>query len=210
MQNKAIAIFGGSFNPPLNSHLELAKQIIKNLNYIKKIIFVPVSTKYDRKNNLIDDAHRYNMLKLMCKQEKNLEVSDIELNYKRQLYTIETLDIFKNKYPEYDIYFIMGTDNLKELSTWKEPERILKDYKIIVLERENDKLEEIIEREELLKKNKTSLIKTEKIKSIKLSSTIIREKIKNGENVEEFFKKEVLEYINKNGLYKICYNRYCL
>ena len=51
MQNKAIAIFGGSFNPPLNSHLELAKQIIKNLNYIKKIIFVPVSTKYNKKEH---------------------------------------------------------------------------------------------------------------------------------------------------------------
>ena len=203
MQNKAIAIFGGSFNPPLNSHLELAKQIIKNLNYIKKIIFVPVSTKYNRKSNLIEDAHRYNMLKLMCKKEKNLEVSDIELSYKRQLYTIETLDIFKNKYLGYDIYFIMGTDNLKKLNTWKEPERILENYKIIVLEREEDKLEEIIESDELLKKNKKSLIKAEKIKPIKLSSTIIRKKIKNGENVEKIFKKEVLEYINKNELYKM-------
>lgn len=49
MQNKAIAIFGGSFNPPLNSHLELAKQIIENCDYIEKVIFVPVSTKYNRK-----------------------------------------------------------------------------------------------------------------------------------------------------------------
>lgn len=203
MQNKAIAIFGGSFNPPLNSHLELAKQIIKNLNYIKKIIFVPVSTKYDRKNNLIDDAHRYNMLKLMCNEEKKLEVSDIELSYGRQLYTIETLDIFKNKYPEYDIYFIMGTDNLKDLHTWMEPEKILKYYKVIVLERDGDNLEEIIESEELLRKNKESIIKIKKIKPIKLSSTEIREKIKNGENVESFFKKEVLEYIDKNRLYKL-------
>ena len=51
MRNKGIAIFGGSFNPPLNSHLELAKQIIKNVDYIEKVIFVPVSTKYNRKSN---------------------------------------------------------------------------------------------------------------------------------------------------------------
>ena len=169
MQNKGIAIFGGSFNPPLNSHLELAKQVIKNLCNIEKVIFVPVSTKYNRKNNLTDDAHRYKMLKLMCNGEEKLEVSDVELSYGRQLYTIETLDIFKNEYPEYDIYFIMGTDNLKDLHTWKESERILKNYKIIVLERNEDNLE----------------------------------KIKNGEEVESFFKKEVLEYINKNGLYKL-------
>ena len=203
MQNKAIAIFGGSFNPPLNSHLELAKQIIENCDYIEKVIFVPVSTKYNRKSNLIEDAHRYNMLKLMCNEEKKLEVSDIELRYGRQLYTIETLDIFKNKYPEYDIYFIMGTDNLKDLHTWMEQEKILKYYKVIVLERDGDNLEEIIESEELLRKNKESIIKIKKIKPIKLSSTEIREKIKNGENVESFFKKEVLEYIDKNRLYKL-------
>lgn len=202
MQKKAIAIFGGSFNPPLNSHLELGKQILENLNYIEKIIYVPVSTKYNRKSNLIEDDHRYNMLKIMCKDEKKIEVSNLELKYKRQLYTIETLDIFKNKYPDNDIYFIMGTDNLKDLHTWKEPKRILKNYKIIVLEREEDKLEKIIENDELLKKNKTSIILVKNIKPIKISSTIVRQKIKNREDVKDFFKEEVLEYISKNELYK--------
>ena len=84
-----------------------------------------------------------------------------------------------------------------------EPEKILKYYKVIVLERDGDNLEEIIESEELLRKNKESIINAKKIKPIKLSSTEIREKIKNGENVESFFKKEVLEYIDKNRLYKL-------
>lgn len=203
MQKKGIAIFGGSFNPPLNSHLELAKQIIINLDYVEKVIFVPVSTKYNRKNNLVDDNHRYNMLELMCNGEEKLEVSDIELTYGRQLYTIETLGVFKNKYPEYDIYFIMGTDNLKDLHTWMKPEQILNNYKIIVLERGEDKLEKIVENDKLLKDNKKSLISAKKIKPIELSSTMIRKKIKMRENVERFFKKEVLEYINKNRLYML-------
>ena len=203
MQKKGIAIFGGSFNPPLNSHLELAKQIIINLDYVEKVIFVPVSTKYNRKNNLVDDNHRYNMLELMCNGEEKLEVSDIELTYGRQLYTIETLGILKNKYPEYDIYFIMGTDNLKDLHTWMKPEEILKNYKIIVLERNEDNIEKIIEEDKLLRDNKKALIIAKKIKPIELSSTMIREKIKMGENVERFFKKEVLEYINKNRLYML-------
>ena len=203
MQKKGIAIFGGSFNPPLNSHLELAKQIIINLDYVEKVIFVPVSTKYNRKNNLVDDNHRYNMLELMCNGEEKLEVSDIELTYGRQLYTIETLGILKNKYPEYDIYFIMGTDNLKDLHTWMKPEQILNNYKIIVLERNEDNIEKIREEDKLLRDNKKALIIAKKIKPIELSSTMIREKIKMGENVERFFKKEVLEYINKNRLYML-------
>ena len=202
MNKKGIAIFGGSFNPPINSHITLAKEIIDKFNLIEKLIFVPVSTKY-QKEDLIQDEHRYNMLKLICNKEDKLEVSDIELREEKQLYTIQTLGIFKEKYENYNIYFIMGTDNLKDLHTWVKPEKILNNYKIIVLERGEDKLEEIAENDKLLKNNKKSLISVKKIKPIELSSTMIREKIKRGENVERFLKKEVLEYISKNGLYKL-------
>ena len=86
---------------------------------------------------------------------------------------------------------------------WNQLTFLKKNYKIIVLERNEDNLEKIIEEDKLLRDNKKALIIAKKIKPIKLSSTIIREKIKNGEEVESFFKKEVLEYINKNGLYKL-------
>lgn len=201
MNKKGIAIFGGSFNPPINSHITLAKEIIDKFNLIEKLIFVPVSTKY-QKEDLIQDEHRYNMLKLICNKEDKLEVSDIELREEKQLYTIQTLGIFKEKYENYNIYFIMGTDNLKELETWRKPERILSEYKIIVLERDNDNLSDIIQKNSFLNKYKDSLIKVEGINKISLSSTMIREKIKNGEDVEQFIDEDVLEYIRENNLYK--------
>ncbi len=202
MSEKVIAIFGGSFNPPINSHIILAKQIIEKCNTIEKLIFVPVSTKY-QKVELASDEDRYNMLKIICENEYKLEVSDIELKQDKQLYTIETLDLIKEQYgKEYDICFIMGTDNLKEIETWKNPERLLKDYKIIVLERDNDKLENIIANSTLLIKNKESLIKIDGIDKIYLSSSKIREKIKNGEDVSKYIPKKVLEYIKSNKLYK--------
>ena len=200
MEKKIIAIFGGSFNPPINSHVFLAKQIIEKLENIEKIIFVPVSTKYNKKG-LLEDKHRYNMLKIICDKEQDLEVSNIEMNSKKQLYTIETLNYFKEQYNNNEIYFIMGTDNLKELETWKTPEKILKSYKIIVLERENDNLEEIINNNNFFKNNKNSIIKINGIERINLSSTMIREKIKKGESIEKFIDKDVLKYIEKNELY---------
>lgn len=201
MLKKVLAVFGGSFNPPINSHIELAKEIINKSKEIEKLIFVPVSTKYN-KQGLEADKHRYNMLNLICRNQKKLDVSDIELNSEKQLYTIQTLDLLKAKYDkEYDIWFVMGTDNLKEVETWKEPERLLKDYKIIVLERGNDNLEDIISNSRLLSNNKKSLIKIEGIDRINLSSTMIRDKIKKGENIEEFIDKDVLEYIKENNLY---------
>ena len=200
MEKKIIAIFGGSFNPPINSHIYLAKQILEKNKNIEKLIFVPVSTKY-KKLGLAEDIHRYNMLKIICDKEEKIEVSTIELNSKKQLYTIETLNYFKELYKSYNIYFIMGTDNLKGFESWKMPELILNNYSIIVLEREKDKLEKIIENSELLKNNRKSIIKIDGIKKINLSSTIIREKIKSGENIEEFIDKDVLKYIKENGLY---------
>lgn len=201
MNKKVIAVFGGSFNPPINSHCLLAKQIIEKCSNVEKLIFVPVSTKY-QKSKLASDEHRYNMLKLICENEDKLEVSNIELIQDKQLYTIETLDLLKKQFGEsYEIYFVMGTDNLKEVDTWNSPERLLKEYKIIVLERENDKLEDVIQKNKLLEKYKKSLIKIEGIDKIFLSSTMIRDKIKNEENVEEFINTDVLEYIKNNKLY---------
>ncbi|MDO5555194.1 MAG: nicotinate (nicotinamide) nucleotide adenylyltransferase [Clostridia bacterium] len=201
MEKREIAIFGGAFNPPINSHILLAKNILYKYPQIEKLIFVPVSTRY-QKDNLVQNEHRYNMLKLICNKEDKLEVSNIELISKKQPYTIQTLDKFKQKYKNYNIYFIMGTDNLKELQSWKEPERILKNYKIIVLERENDSFEKIISSNKFLNSNKKSLIKLEGAKKIHLSSTIIREKIKNSEEIDGFIDKDVLKYIKDNNLYK--------
>lgn len=199
-EKRGIAIFGGSFNPPLNSHITLAKEILKKFKVLEKLIFVPVSTRY-QKQSLVSDNHRYNMLKLICKKEDKLEVSDVELNLDKQLYTVQTLDIFKNKYKNYDIYFAMGTDNLKELNTWKEAERILSEYKVIVLERNDDNLCDVINKDELLKKYRQALIKIDDIDKIYLSSTMIREKIKNGEDIEQFIDKDVLNYVRQNNLY---------
>ena len=64
-EKKLLAIFGGSFNPPLNSHFSLAQQIVNEYENIEKVLFVPVNSKYQKKG-LLENEHRYNMLKLVC------------------------------------------------------------------------------------------------------------------------------------------------
>ena len=202
MDKKVIAVFGGSFNPPINSHISLAKDIVEKCEMVEKLIFVPVSTKY-QKLKLVSDEHRYNMLKLICENEDKLEVSSIELIQDKQLYTIETLDLLKKQYGEnYEIWFVMGTDNLKQIESWYNPKRLLKEYKIIILEREDDRIEELIKENKFLEKYKESLIRIDGIEKIFLSSTMIRNKIKNGENINDYIPKLVKEYIEKNNLYR--------
>ena len=202
MENKkTIVMFGGSFNPPLNSHFSLAQQIINEYEYIEKIVFIPVNSKYE-KNGLIENYHRYNMLKLVCDKNKDFLVSDIELNKQKQLYTIDTLEILQNQYPDYNIYFTIGTDNLKLLYTWGNAKKLITNFKVLVLERDEDKIDEIIENDEFLKQYKSSFIKVkENIKS-NISSTFVREKIKKGKSIRYLVPDEVIEYIEKNNLYK--------
>ena len=101
-----IAVFGGSFNPPTIAHVDLAKQVLDKIENVEKIVFVPVSTKYNKRGLASDDT-RYKMLKDICENEENLEVSNIELKSERQLYTIETLDLFQQENPNSEICFII-------------------------------------------------------------------------------------------------------
>lgn len=190
MENKIIAVFGGSFNPPTIAHIKLAKQILNNIKSVEKVMFVPVSTKYN-KDGLAPDKERFNMLKTICQNEKKLDVSSIELNSDRQLYTIETLQIIKEQNPDKDVYFVLGTDNLKELKTWHTADKLLEKFKVIVLERDNDCVEQIIQNDKLLLQYKDSFIKLKSIKKIDLSASYIRELVKNNKSIEGIVPKGI-------------------
>ena len=190
MNKTGIAVFGGSFNPPTVAHINLAKQVLEEMNEIEKVIFVPVSTKYNKKG-LAHDEVRLNMLKSICNSQENLEVSDLELKSERQLYTIETLRIIKEQNPGKEIYFIIGTDNLKELETRYKPDELLKNFKIIVLDRGEDNTDEIIEKSEFLNKYKSSFIKLKNMKKMNISSSYIRKQLKLGNNVQNLVPEEI-------------------
>lgn len=186
-----IGIFGGSFNPPHNMHKDIALNLIK-YGYVDKVIYVPTGNKYMKKD-LIDDKDRYNMLNIMVKPYSYLEVSDYEMKNKLK-YTYETLDYFKNKYPNDQIYFILGSDNLKEIKSWKRYNYIMKNYKLLIILRDNDNILELINN---LNDYKDNLIFTKINKKI-ISSTSIRNNIKKHLNDID---KNIYNYILKNNLY---------
>lgn len=200
-ENKKIVIFGGSFNPPLNSHFSLAEQIVNEYENIEKVIFVPVNSKY-QKADLLSNKHRYNMLKLVCDKNEDFEVSNVEIKSRRALYTIETLTKLQKEYPDKELLFTMGTDNLKYLDKWKKAEELVTKFKILVLERDEDSMEEIIKENEFLKLHKDSLIKVKNNIRSNLSSTFVRNKIKQGKSIRYLTTDEVFNYINENKLFE--------
>ena len=200
MENdKIIVVFGGSFNPPLNSHFSLAEQIVSEYENVEKIIFVPVNQKYQKKG-LLENKYRYEMLKCVCDKNDKFEVSDIELRNERQLYTIETLEEIQKMYPNKTIWFTTGSDNLRELNTWEKADELVK--KVLVLERDEDCLEDIINNDSFLKENEKSFIKVKNNVRSGLSSSFVREKIKEGKSIRYFTPDEVYSYIKVNNLFK--------
>ena len=201
MNNKKIlAVFGGSFNPPLNSHFSLAQQIVNEYDNIEKVIFVPVNSKYE-KQDLLPNKHRYNMLKLVWGKNDKFILSDIEIKQDRQLYTLETLELLQEQYPEYELCFTIGTDNLKSFPTWNNPEELSKKFKILVIERDEDNIEAILDENVFLKEHRNSFIKLKKNIRSNISSSFVRDKLKRGKSIRYLTPDEIYYYIKENKLY---------
>lgn len=200
MAENQIVIFGGSFNPPLNSHFSIAQDLLNEYKEINKVIFVPVNSKYE-KPGLINNEDRYNMLKLVCDKNKKFDVSRVEIDSERPLYTIETLNYFDKKYPNNEILFLMGSDNLKEFPTWNGADKICEKYKSYVFRRDDDNIKNIIEKDEFLSKNKDSFVAVSNNILNNFSSTYARKIIKEDKSIRYLAPDEVVNYIEKHKLY---------
>ena len=191
-----IGVFGGSFNPPHKMHLKIGLELV-NKQYVDKVVYVPTGSKYKYKNNLLPDKNRLEMLNILTKNQENLGVNDYELKDK-VVYTCETLAYFKELYPNDQIYFICGADNLSYIDKWKNGEEILNNYKIIVMKRKGEDIEKLLKKFEDYQEN----IIVADVEQQDVSSTDIREKLKNNENVLDVLDKDVYEYIRTNKLYE--------
>lgn len=189
-----IGIFGGSFNPPHKMHEDIAKYLLNN-KYVDKIIFVPTGSKYKYKSNLLSDNIRYDMVKLITDKYENMDVSNYEQK-DHVVYTCETLDYFKNNNINDEIYFICGTDNLSYVDEWKKGEYLLENYKFLIIRRETDDYDELLDK---YSKYKDNFICVD-LEMNNLSSTNIRNS--NYKDIKNYLDKDVYEYIINNHLYE--------
>ncbi len=190
---KKVCIIGGSFNPIHIGHLILANTVLEELN-LDEMIFVPCyiqPLKGDK--DFASSTHRLEMVKLAIQSNPQFTLSDIEINRKGKSYTVDTLKFFKKKYE--NLYFVIGADNIRDFHKWKEPDTILKIANLIVTNRGGINIQ-------IPEKIRGKKIISCTIPQIEISSTMIREKIRNGQSIKYLVPEAVEKYIIQNNLYK--------
>ena len=200
--HKKIGIMGGTFNPIHLAHTEMAKVCLRQQD-LDKILFMPSKNPPHKKDkSILPENERAVMVKLAVSEYDKFVFSDFELQRKGTTYTADTLRLLQEENPDDNYYFIMGADSLLYLDKWYRPQEILKRAVILAIGRDGSTPDELKEkRKELIKQYDKADIRFVHMRQMDISSSMIREGIAHGENMEKYLDKEVWNYINANGLY---------
>ena len=195
-----IVIFGGTFNPPTRAHLDIATEALYYLD-AEKVLFVPVSDLY-KKDDVEISYHRVNMLNLAIGNFRRLEIDFTEVDAVALTHTYETIEKIKSQYQDKELFLLIGADNLEDFKNWKNQRSIMENCSLLVVNRNNSSIDEIIESNEILTEFKDKIIEAP-IEEIEISSTEVRNRIASGEleGLENLVDKEVIDYIIENKLY---------
>lgn len=193
-----LGFFGGSFNPPTNAHIYMAKKVLSDCK-LDKVIFVPMNDFYE-KTGLAMAKDRLKMLQIACEDIDNIEVSDIEIRENKKLSAIEAFKLIKSAFCNDDVYFIMGADNFIKLSDWEQSTDLMKNFNYIVLERGDIDLDGFILKHKDLKMNILDII--ENIEYRFSSASEFRSNLGFCSDLKsDMVPDNVLDFIVKNGIY---------
>jgi nicotinate-nucleotide adenylyltransferase len=199
---KAIGIMGGTFDPIHFGHLVTAEVVRSEFN-LEKVYFVPSGNPPHKDPvKVTDSQHRYLMTFLSVTTNKFFEASPVELDRRGKSYAYDTVKIFKNKFPEHDIYFITGADAIKEILNWYRVEELLDLCYFVAATRPGYDLEDLKKEElKVLPEAYLERIMIIEVPAMAISSTGIRGRVREGKPIKYLLPEAVEQYIYKNGLY---------
>ena len=199
----SIALYGGSFDPIHIGHLITAENALETYN-LEKVIFIPsYITPLKGRELEASDKNRFEMTKLSIKDNFKFEVSDYEISNEGVSYSYHTVKYFSELYKNKKIYFIIGTDRAKDLKKWYNIEELSKLVTFIFTARNGESLEEIIASDEFYKTISYEIMISP---IIEISSSLIRDNIKNNKSINYMVTDECKAYIEELGLYGISRN----
>lgn len=191
---KHIALYFGSFNPPHVGHTALASYILENSAIDELWFVVSPQNPLKEKSALIAPRTRLELTRLAVSAHPRIRVSDIEFYLPQPNYTIFTLTVLSEKFPDYSFGILMGADNLMHFHKWKNYKAILENHHIWCYPRPGFEVSE-----EFAKHPSVSMVDAPQIE---LSSSMIRKMIKENKDIRFFVRESVYEMIDREGLYR--------
>ena len=197
-----IGFFGGTFNPIHNAHLRIAQEAKERFG-LDRMLLVPSGFSWMKDpKEIASREDRLRMAELAAEECEGFEVSTIETDQEGPTYSCETLQKLKALYPEDEICFIIGADQLMILEQWKKPEEIFRLATILVADRGGFDRQEMEDKAAELMERYGARIFIYHMEASELSSTDLREQIRNGEDIRGCVPDKVAEYIEKKELYR--------
>ncbi|MBK9933239.1 MAG: nicotinate-nucleotide adenylyltransferase [Cytophagaceae bacterium] len=188
-----IGLFFGSFNPIHVGHLIIANTMATSTDLQQIWFVVSPQNPFKKNNSLLHEFDRYTMVEKAIADNPAFKVSDIEFNLPKPSYTIDTLTVLAQKFPQHEFTLIMGEDNLVQFENWKNYQKILEYYSLYVYSRPNTQEHNF--------KNHPKVTFVE-APLLDISATYIRKRLSEGKNVKYLVPEQVEEYIRFKKFYK--------
>jgi nicotinate-nucleotide adenylyltransferase len=192
---KTIGLYFGTFNPFHIGHLIIANHLAEHTDLDEVWLVITPQSPFKKKNNMLENHHRFEMVYRATESYDKLKPCDVEFKLPQPNYTAKTLAELKDTYPNKDFALIMGEDNLVNFHKWKNYEEILKHHKLYICPRMT---EAIIPKR--FQNCKTVVMTDTPV--MEISSTLIRNMITSGKNVQPLLQHKVWEYIDEMNFYK--------
>lgn len=187
-----IGLYFGSFNPIHIGHCIIANHFVQNTDLDKVWLVVSPQNPFKESASLLNEYHRLHLAKLATEDESGLKASDIEFHLPRPSYTIDTLTYLKEKHPEHEFSIILGSDGLQNLHKWKNAAILAKEYRFLVYKRPGFDIVNTL----------NARMEIADAPLLEISSTHIREMIKQGKSIRYLVPDKVREEIDLYHYYR--------
>ena len=187
-----VGILGGTFNPIHIGHMAIAQTALERCR-LDQVVFVPAAVPpHKRIARLAPADHRLQMVRLAVRGNPAFTVSDFEIRKGGKSYTIDTVRHFQTQYPEGTrFFFIIGEDNVEALASWRDIEKILQIVTFVVASRPGFEDAQTRIRHQAMV-----------MPGMEISSSYLRKGVTQGKSIKYLVPEMVLEYIEKNHLYR--------
>lgn len=197
-----IGIIGGTFNPIHLGHLLLAEWA-KDAFSLDRILVMPTGISYLKEGtNVLPGEERLHMVQLALEERTDMVAEELEVRRGGFTYTHETLEALTEFYPQDSFYFICGSDILFSIENWKDPQRIFNLCTLVAAVRGDESMDEMKQKRDELVRKFHANIEVFPFMNFSVSSTEVRNRIKEGKSVTYLVPDKVLAYIEEKGFYR--------